>query len=109
MITITDNAAQHINSQIEKRLNGYAILLGVQTTGCSGFAYVLEFYDDRDTIPMEHTMYKHNGVCVLIKNEHKIYLEGITVDFGKEGLNEGLKFINPNVKDECGCGESFTV
>ena len=69
-------------------------------------AYTLEFVDD---VQPEDTQFESNGVTVIVDPKSLVYIDGTELDFTKEGLNEGFKFNNPNVKDECGCGESFTV
>ena len=79
---------------------------GVRTSGCSGMAYVLEFVDEPAA---EDTVFEDKGVKVVIDGKSLQFLDGTQLDFVKEGLNEGFKFTNPNVKDECGCGESFNV
>jgi len=78
----------------------------VKTTGCSGMAYVLEFVDQLNE---EDEVFETNTVKIIIDPKSLVYLDGTELDFVKEGLNEGFQFNNPNVKDECGCGESFTV
>lgn len=105
-ITLTEAAADRISRFLESRGKGIGIRLGVRTSGCSGMAYVLEFADEAEA---DDTVYEDRGVKVLIDPKSLVYLDGTEVDFGKEGLNEGFKFNNPNVKDECGCGESFNV
>jgi iron-sulfur cluster assembly protein len=80
--------------------------VGVKTTGCSGMAYTLEF---ADAINAEDMTFESHGVKVLVDPKSLVYIDGTELDFTREGLNEGFKFKNPNVKDECGCGESFTV
>ncbi len=105
-ITLTEVAAQHINVFLENRGKGVGLRLGVKTTGCSGMAYVIEFADD---IHEEDQIFEDHGIKVIVDPKSLIYLDGTQVDFVKEGLNEGFKFNNPNAKDECGCGESFTV
>ena len=105
-VTLTDRAAQHVQRYIEKRGKGVGLRLGVRTTGCSGLAYKLEFADE---IKPEDTTFETNGVRVLIDPKSLAYLDGTELDFVREGLNEGFKFINPNEKDRCGCGESFNV
>jgi iron-sulfur cluster assembly protein len=91
---------------MENRGKGVGLRLGVRTTGCSGMAYVLEFADEiADT---DHVFEDH-GVKVLVDPKSLVYIDGTELDFAREGLNEGFKFKNPNVKDECGCGESFSV
>jgi iron-sulfur cluster assembly protein len=105
-ITLTENAAKHVTSFMQKRGKGVGLRLGVKTTGCSGLAYVLEFADDIDS---EDVVFESQGVKIMVDPKSLVYIDGTELDYTKEGLNEGFKFENPNVKDECGCGESFTV
>ena len=105
-ITLTDAAASRVQSFLANRGNGLGVRLGVKTSGCSGLAYVLEFVDELDE---DDEVFEDHGVKVIIDRKSLVYLDGTELDYGKEGLNEGFKFINPNAKDECGCGESFTV
>ena len=105
-ITMTDAAAGRVRSFLENRGKGLGLRLGVRTTGCSGMAYVLEFVD---SLNEEDQTFEHDGVKIIIDPKSLVYLDGTELDFAKEGLNEGFKFNNPNVKDECGCGESFNV
>ena len=106
MISITQNAVQHIQSFLQKRGKGEGIRIGVKTSGCSGMAYTLEFVDDIDE---NDTVVEQDGVKVFIDPKSLVYLDGTQVDYTKEGLQEGFKFENPNVKESCGCGESFHV
>ena len=105
-ITLTENAAKHVQGFIQKRGKGVGLRLGVKPTGCSGLAYVLEFADDVDS---EDMVFESQGIKILVDPKSLVYIDGTELDYTKEGLNEGFKFENPNVKDECGCGESFTV
>jgi len=105
-ISMTEAAAQHVRRSLEGRGKGEGIRLGVRTTGCSGLAYVLEFVDE---LAPEDLVFESFGVKVIIDPKSLSYLDGTELDFTREGLNEGFKFNNPNVKDSCGCGESFTV
>ena len=105
-ISLTENAAKHVRGFMQKRGKGVGLRLGVKTTGCSGLAYVLEFADDVDS---EDVVFESQGVKILVDPKSLVYIDGTELDYTKEGLNEGFKFENPNVKDECGCGESFTV
>ena len=105
-ITLTDAAADRVKTFMDNRGKGIGLRLAVRTTGCSGMAYVLEFADELDEAD---AVFEDNDVKVIIDPKSLVYLDGTELDFGKEGLNEGFKFKNPNVKDECGCGESFTV
>jgi iron-sulfur cluster assembly protein len=106
MITLTERAAAHVSSFIARRGRGVGLRLGVRTSGCSGMAYKLEYADAVN--PGDHTFESH-GVKVVVDPKSLAYLDGTELDFAKEGLNEGFKFNNPNVKDQCGCGESFNV
>jgi iron-sulfur cluster assembly protein len=105
-ITLTDAAADRVKSFLQQRGKGLGLRLGVRTSGCSGMAYVLEFVDDLDE---GDVVFEDHGVKVIVDPKSMVYIDGTELDFAKEGLNEGFKFNNPNVKDECGCGESFTV
>ncbi|MBT0960138.1 iron-sulfur cluster assembly protein IscA [Denitromonas iodatirespirans] len=105
-ITLSQRAADHVARFIEKRGKGVGIRLGVKTSGCSGMAYKLEFADEAAP---EDIIFESHGVKVLIDPKSLPYMDGTELDFVREGLNEGFKFNNPNVKDECGCGESFNV
>jgi iron-sulfur cluster assembly protein IscA len=105
-ITLTDKAATHVQNFLAKRGKGVGLRLGVRTSGCSGMAYMLEFVDDLN--PDDHTFESH-GVKVIVDPKSLPYIDGTELDFAREGLNEGFKFNNPNVKDACGCGESFNV
>ncbi len=106
MITITENAAKHINNYLTKRGKGLGVRLGVKTSGCSGMAYNLEFVDE---VNDDDLIFEEHGARVYIDPKSLVYLDGTQVDYTKEGLQEGFKFENPNVKDSCGCGESFHV
>lgn len=106
MIIITENAAKHINSYLTKRGKGLGVRLGVKTSGCSGMAYNLEFVDE---VNDDDLIFEEHGARVYIDPKSLVYLDGTQVDYTKEGLQEGFKFENPNVKDSCGCGESFHV
>ncbi|MEE9332691.1 MAG: iron-sulfur cluster assembly protein IscA [Granulosicoccaceae bacterium] len=105
-ITLTDKAAEHVKSFLDKRGQGVGLRLAVRTTGCSGMAYVIEFADE---VAANDEVFEHNDVKVVVDPKSLVYLDGTELDFTKEGLNEGFKFNNPNVKDECGCGESFNI
>mgnify|MGYP000026372401 CR=1 FL=1 len=105
-ITLTEKAAKHVSNYIARRGKGVGLRLGVRTTGCSGLAYTLEFADEEQ--PHDNSFESH-GVKVYVDPKSLVYLDGTELDYTREGLNEGFKFNNPNVKDECGCGESFNV
>jgi len=105
-ITLTESAANHVLKFMEGRGTGLGIRLGVRTSGCSGMAYVLEFADESEE---DDVIFEDHGVKVLVDPKSMLYLDGTELDYTREGLNEGFKFNNPNVKDACGCGESFNV
>lgn len=105
-VTLTENAAKHVQNFLTKRGKGMGLRLGVRTSGCSGMAYKLEFADKADADDLQFVT---NGVTVLVDQQSLPYLDGMELDYAREGLNEGFKFNNPNVKDQCGCGESFKV
>jgi iron-sulfur cluster assembly protein len=106
MITMTQSAASHVANFLAKRGKGIGIRLGVKTSGCSGMAYKLEFADAAEP---EDVVFETGGLKVLVDPRSLPYIDGTELDYTKEGLNEGFKFNNPNIKDQCGCGESFTV
>jgi iron-sulfur cluster assembly protein len=105
-ITLTEAAARHVSNYLEKRGKGIGLRLGVKTSGCSGLAYVLEFADQTEE---QDLVFEDKGLKVVIDPKSLVYLDGTEVDFVREGLNEGFKFNNPNVQNQCGCGESFHV
>ncbi|ACV26916.1 MAG: iron-sulfur cluster assembly protein IscA [Kangiella sp.] len=105
-ITLSDAAAERVKSFLANRGKGLGVRLGVKTTGCSGLAYVLEFVDELNE---DDVVFEDKGVKVIVDPKSSLYLDGTRLEFIKEGLNEGFEFVNPNVKGECGCGESFTV
>lgn len=108
MITITEQASKKIKTLLEKRGKGAGIRLGVKTTGCSGLAYTLEYVDEY-TAEAGVTNFAQPDFCVLVDAKSLAYMNGMTVDWVRNGLNEGFEFQNPNERDKCGCGESFRV
>jgi iron-sulfur cluster assembly protein len=106
MITLTAAAADRVKHFLEQRGKGVGLRLGVKTTGCSGMAYVLEFVD---AIEADDRVFEDQGIKVIVDPKSLVYLDGTELDYAREGLNEGFQFNNPNVKDLCGCGESFNV
>jgi iron-sulfur cluster assembly protein len=105
-ITMTPAAANQVRRFLANRGEGVGLRLGVRTSGCSGMAYVLEFVDELES---DDQVFEEQGVKVVVDPKSLLYLDGTELDYRKEGLNEGFKFNNPNVKDSCGCGESFNV
>ncbi|MGH8445501.1 MAG: HesB/IscA family protein [Solimonas sp.] len=105
-IQLTESAAKRIQQQIDKRGSGVGLRVGVRKSGCSGYAYTLDYAEQ---IAGDDAVFEQFGAKVVVRTEHLAVLEGMTLDFQKQGLNEAFKFLNPNVKAECGCGESFAV
>jgi iron-sulfur cluster assembly protein len=105
-VTVTQAAARHVTKYLARRGKGVGVRLGVKTTGCSGLAYKLEYADD---VAPEDIIFQDQGVTILVDPKSMPYVDGTQLDFVREGLNEGFKFINPNERDRCGCGESFRV
>ncbi|MCF6252894.1 MAG: iron-sulfur cluster assembly accessory protein [Methylococcaceae bacterium] len=105
-ITLTENAAKQIEKQLQKRGVGIGLKLGVKVSGCSGFSYVLDYAEEKAS---NETVFEQYGVKVLVKEDDLDKLDGIELDYVKEGINEAFKFNNPNATGECGCGESFSV
>ena len=106
MITITDAAAKKIKANLEKRGKGIAIRIGIKTTGCSGLAYLLEYVDE---LTIDDVLLSDNNTVVVTDPKSLPMVAGITVDYVRQGLNEGFEFSNPLAKDKCGCGESFRI
>jgi len=106
MIIVTDTAQAKIKQTLAKRGRGLGIRIGVKTTGCSGLAYVLEYVDN---LVEGDDAELFDGFSVIVNKKDQPYLTGLTMDYVRNGLNEGFEFTNPNSKGECGCGESFRV
>jgi iron-sulfur cluster assembly protein len=108
MINLTETAAKKVQQQLTRRGKGHGIMIGVRTTGCSGLAYKLEYVD---SLPVTRDWFKYqsNGVDVWVNGKDLPYVDGMTMDWRRQGLNEGFDFINPQERDRCGCGESFRV
>ena len=105
-ISLTESAANRVKTFLASRRHGTGLRLGVRKTGCSGFAYVVNYADDSTP---DDVVFEDQGVKVFVDRESLTLVNGTIVDFVKQGLNEAFKFSNPNVKGECGCGESFSV
>jgi len=105
-LSVTNNAAIRIKDFIDKRGRGIGLRIGIKTTGCSGLAYKLEFVDK---INDDDLIFVSCDIQLIVDKKSLQYIDGTVLDYTKEGLQEGFKFTNPNVRGECGCGESFTV
>ena len=106
MILLTELAARKVKQNLDRRGKGLGIRIGVKTTGCSGLAYTLEYIDNEFEGSL---IFESNGVNVLTDPKSLAYIDGLIMDWKKQGLNEGFDFINPREKDRCGCGESFRI
>lgn len=106
MISLTETAATSVRRQLERRGKGLGIRIGVKTSGCSGYAYTLEYVDEPKVEDMSFVSY---GVHVFVDPKSLVFVDGLVMDWKKNGLNEGFEFINPQEKDRCGCGESFRI
>jgi len=106
MVLITDSAARKIQQTLSRRGRGIGVRIGVKTTGCSGLAYVLEYVDQ---VHADDQCIDCNDCKIFIDPKSCPYLQGMTIDYVRKGLNEGFEFQNPNERDRCGCGESFRV
>jgi iron-sulfur cluster assembly protein len=105
-ISLTESAATRVRSYLAKRGSGVGLRLGVRRSGCNGWAYTIDY---AESVSPEDVVFEQGGVKVIVAAETLELIDGTEVDFIKEGLNEAFKFRNPNVKGECGCGESFSV
>ncbi len=105
-ITVTENAAKQIEKQIQQRGSGIGLKLGTKISGCSGFAYTIDYADVQTESEL---VFEQSGVKVLVDQDDMDKLDGMVLDYVKNGLNASFKFNNPNATGECGCGESFSV
>jgi iron-sulfur cluster assembly protein len=105
-VSLTPSAAERVRSFLAKRGGGVGLRLGVKKTGCSGFAYVVNYADE---VTAQDVVFEDRGVKVIVDTDSLRFVDGTEIDFVRQGLNEAFKFRNPNVRGECGCGESFNV
>ena len=105
-ISLTSNAATRVRTYLAKRGSGVGLRLGVRKSGCNGWAYTIDY---ADAVQPHDVVFDHAGVKVIVDPESLELIDGTEIDFVKDGLNEAFKFRNPNIKGECGCGESFSV
>ncbi len=106
MITLTDRAADRVRRYLDQRGAGIGLRLGVKKTGCSGFAYVVNYADE---IGANDVVFDTEDVKVVVDRDSLDLIDGTEVDYVREGLNEAFRFRNPRATGECGCGESFSV
>ena len=105
-VNLTESAANRVRSHLAQRGMGLGLRVGIKKTGCSGFAYVVNYADQ---INPDDAVFEADGVKVVVDHGSLPLIDGTVVDFVKQGLNEAFKFQNPKAKGECGCGESFNV
>jgi len=105
-IELTESAARRVQKQLAARGHGVGLRVGVKKAGCSGYAYVLDYADE---VKPDERVFESRGATVVVAEAHLAMLDGMQLDFEREGLNEAFKFRNPNVTAQCGCGESFAV
>ena len=105
-VSMTEAAAKHVSQLLEKRGKGIGLRVGVKTSGCSGMAYKLEF---ADVLEPDDQVFDSHGIKVIVDPKSLVYIDGTQLDYTREGIQEGFKFNNPNEKDNCGCGKSFSV
>jgi iron-sulfur cluster assembly protein len=105
-VSLTDSAADRVRTHLLKRGTGLGLRVGIKKTGCSGFAYVVNYADE--VLPGD-AVFEDHGVKVIVDRDSLLLIDGTIVDFVKQGLNEAFRFQNPKAKGECGCGESFNV
>jgi len=105
-LNFSDSAIDHFLSSLKNRGNGVGIKIGVKKAGCSGYEY---FFDYVESFEDDGVVFEKNGCKIFVDNNSLNFLKGSLVDYQKEGLNQGIKFLNPNAKAVCGCGESFTI
>ena len=105
-VSLTESAAKQIKKQLEKRGKGIGLKLGVRKSGCSGYAYTIDY---SDAIDNDQVVFEEHGVKVIVQDQDLPFVDGIELDYRREGINEAFRFNNPNVTGMCGCGESFTV
>jgi iron-sulfur cluster assembly protein len=105
-VSLTQPAADRVKSYLDARGKGVGLRVGIKKTGCSGYAYIVNYADDVDD---SDVVFEDHGVKVVVDRKSLELIDGTEVDFVKQGLNEAFRFRNPNVTGECGCGESFSV
>lgn len=105
-VSLTENASERVRTYLDKRGHGLGLRVGIKKTGCSGYAYVVDY---ADSIEPDDVVFEQDDIKVVVDTKALEFIDGTEVDFVKEGLSEAFKFRNPKVKGECGCGESFSV
>jgi iron-sulfur cluster assembly protein len=105
-VSLTESAAERVRRHIAERGRGVGLRLGIKSSGCSGFSYVVDY---ADAVGAEDLVFDSHGVKVVVDQSHLAAVDGTQIDFVRQGLNETFRFQNPNVRAQCGCGESFSV
>jgi len=105
-LSMTEKAANRVRHFLDKRGSGVGVRVGIKTSGCSGFSYTMDYVDE---IGADDEVFESNGAKLIVERKYLVFLDGMQLDYVREGINEAFKFINPNAKSTCGCGESFNV
>jgi len=106
-VQLTEIAAEHVNKMLKQRGKGLGLRLGTKKSGCTGFSYVVDYADE---IRSDDVIFETQGITVVVDNQSLAHIDGMTVDYQKNNvLNQGFDFINPNIQEMCGCGESFSI
>lgn len=105
-VTVTENAAAQIVRQLQRRGRGIGLRLGVRRAGCSGYTYVVDY---AEAIAADDAVFEQRGVKIVVKTADLAYLDGVEIDYAREGINQAFRFHNPKATASCGCGESFAV
>lgn len=105
-VSLTESAARQIQKQLEKRGKGIGLKLGIKKSGCSGYAYALDY---ADALAENDAVFENFGVKIIVQEADLPVVDGIEIDYRREGINAAFQFNNPNAKATCGCGESFSV
>ena len=105
-ISLSESAAERVRNRLASRGHGIGLRIGVKPAGCSGFRYVVDYADEAQANDL---VFESLGVKVFVDGASLTAVDGMRIDFVRQGLNETFRFENPNARGECGCGESFTV
>ena len=105
-LNFSDSALAHFSKVLKDRGRGMGIRLGIKKAGCSGYEYTFDFVDE---VFDDYITFEKNGCNIFVDSKSFTFLKGSLIDYVDDGLNQGIKFVNPNAKAVCGCGESFTL
>jgi iron-sulfur cluster assembly protein len=105
-VTLSSTAVEHVRKSLSQRGRGVGLRFGVRKAGCSGWAYQIDYADEARA---DDLRFEAEGVAIFVDPDSLPLVDGTCIDYRRQGLNASFQFDNPNVKDNCGCGESFTV